>query len=104
MGDTGMVVYWNDQATELFGWTREEATRAAVGDLIVPEEYRRAHWQGLKHYLATGEAKVFGVRIKIEGLHRNGSRLPVELLIAPVEVGNQRVFSATIRLQTEGSR
>ena len=48
MRDDGTVADWNDQAVNVFGWTREEAVGHAMADLIIPERYRKAHKNGLE--------------------------------------------------------
>ena len=47
MRDDGIVADWNDQAVNVFGWTRAEAVGRAMADLIIPERYRQAHKNGL---------------------------------------------------------
>jgi PAS domain S-box-containing protein len=47
MRDDGIVADWNNQAVNVFGWTREEAVGRAMVDLIIPERYRAAHKNGL---------------------------------------------------------
>ena len=48
MRDDGVVAEWNRHAVTMFGWTREEALRRAMADLIIPERYRAAHRNGLQ--------------------------------------------------------
>ena len=47
MDESGRVTAWNGSAEEIFGWSREEALGASMGDLIVPPQYREAHARGL---------------------------------------------------------
>ena len=47
MDDEGVVCEWNPAAEHTFGWTREEAVGCRLGDLIVPEELRPRHEEGL---------------------------------------------------------
>ena len=48
MSGEGIIVGWNDHAVKMFGWTRAEALRRPLADLIIPERYRAAHRNGLQ--------------------------------------------------------
>ena len=47
MDEEGIVREWNPAAEHTFGWTREEAVGCVLGSLIVPEELRQRHQEGL---------------------------------------------------------
>ena len=100
MRDDGIVADWNDQAVNVFGWTRAEAVGRAMADLIIPERYRQAHKNGLERYLATGEATVLGRRIEVSAIRKNGEEFPVELAIAPIR-GDRLLFIGFLRDMTE---
>lgn len=100
MRDDGIVADWNDQAVNVFGWTRAEAVGRAMADLIIPERYRQAHKNGLERYLATDEATVLGRRIEVSAIRKNGEEFPVELAIAPIR-GDRLLFIGFLRDTTE---
>jgi PAS domain S-box-containing protein len=85
MDEKGVITEWNSAAESIFQWNREQAVGRLLGDLIVPVRMRAAHQQGLARYLATGEARVLGRRIEIQGLRRDGSEFPIELTIARID-------------------
>jgi PAS domain S-box-containing protein len=93
----GTVADWNRCATKIFGWSREEALGRSMNDLIVPPQHREAHAEGLKRYLATGEAHVIDTRIEITALDRSGREFPVELSITEGELSGERVFIGFLR-------
>ena len=99
--DQGMVLDWNPQAEATFGYTREEAQGRCMSELIVPEQYREAHEQGMARYRETGEGPVLSRRIEIEALRRDGREFPIELTIHPVETGSSTTFTAFARDITE---
>jgi PAS domain S-box-containing protein len=97
MDRDGMVVDWNDNATEVFGWTAGEVRGRLMASFIIPERFREAHAAGLQHFLATSEAKVLGRRIEIFGLRRSGEEFPVELSISPVSENGDQIFVGFLR-------
>lgn len=81
MDANGVIIAWNAQAEEIFGWSEAEAVGSRLSQLIVPPALREAHEQGLNHFLATGEGPVLDTRIEVPALHREGHEFPVELSI-----------------------
>jgi PAS domain S-box-containing protein len=100
----GLITAWNPEAEATFGWTRDEAVGRPLSETIIPPEFRDAHRQGIKRFLATGEGPVLGKRLELEAVHRDGRRLPVELTISPVRVDDTYVFHAFLHDVTERKR
>ncbi|CAH1190667.1 PAS domain S-box-containing protein/diguanylate cyclase (GGDEF) domain-containing protein [Candidatus Nitrotoga sp. BS] len=96
MNSEGILTGWNGQAEKIFGWTREEAIGQMLHDMIIPQQYRNAHIQGLKHFLASSEGPVLNKRIEIAGLHRDGHQFSIELAISPVKHKDKYEFCAFI--------
>ena len=97
MNIDGLITDWNRQAIQIFGWEREEAIGRAVADTVIPERYRAAHNEGLRNFLQSGDGPVIGQRIELQGLRKDGSELPVELMVWPTSVGDSQRFNAFIR-------
>ncbi len=101
MNAAGVIIGWNSQAEAIFGWRAGEVLGRRMSDTIVPEKHRKAHDEGLKRFLLSGEGPVLNTRIEIVGLHREGREFPIELAIAPSRMAGQYEFSAFIRDITE---
>lgn len=98
MNSSGDVVAWNAAAEDIFGWRRDEALGANMGDLIVPLHLRAAHTQGLSRYNRTGEGPVLEQRLRLTAIHRDGSEFPVEISIFPMKGADApSMFYAFIR-------
>ena len=98
MGADGRIRGWGAQAERTFGWSREEAIGKELAALIVPDELRSRHREGIRRYLETGEGPVLGRVIEMEAIVRSGGRIPVEISInRPVEHGGEPVFIAFVR-------
>ena len=100
----GRIVTWSPEAERTFGWSAKEVLGCQLAETIIPPRYREDHYRGLKRYFETGEQHVFNRLLELEGLHRDGSELPVELKIATFEIGDGRFFGAFIRDVTERRR
>jgi diguanylate cyclase (GGDEF)-like protein/PAS domain S-box-containing protein len=103
----GVVMDWNRQAEQTFGWARTEAIGAELADLIIPPTQRAAHREGLRRYAATGEARILSRRMELEAIHRDGHQFPVELTIWAAQGGDTVRFNAliddiTVRKELEG--
>lgn len=101
MDQDGLVVEFNPAAEQVFGYTREEAVGATLAELVIPENLRDAHHNGLEHYLKTGEHAVLNKRVEVPATNKAGDDLMVELAISPVEFGGTKFFSAYLRDITE---
>src|SRR5439155_1138432 len=72
-----------------------------LSETIVPPAHREAHERGLAHFRRTGEGPVLNRRIELTALRRDGTEIPVELAITPLQLGGVTVFSAFLRDITE---
>nr|MBF6590862.1 PAS domain S-box protein [Ktedonobacterales bacterium] len=100
----GCVTAFNPAAEATFGYTRAEALGQQIAELIIPPDLRERHYQGLRHYLATGEAVVLGKRIEMRGMRADGTEFPVEMTITRIPVAGPPIFTAHLRDITERQR
>lgn len=76
------IVYWNRGATELYGFSSDEALGRSLTELIVPEKFRRRHLEGYDAVMA-GAAPKYGHRdiLRVPALRKDGSPVPVEFTL-----------------------
>ena len=82
-GTDGVIQEWNAAAEAMFGHTREEAVGQSL-DLIIPEEFRKAHWAGYDRALGDGDTKYKGRALPTRSVRKDGSTFYVELSFAIV--------------------
>ena len=99
--ETGRIIDWNAHAEQIFGWPREEALGRDVAETIVPEPFREAHNDGLRHFIDTGESSVLNRRMEFSALRRSGAVFPIEIAITPLKIRERLHFNAFIRDITE---
>lgn len=97
----GLIREFNQAAVAIFGYTRDEAMGKSLDELLLPERYRQAHRNGMRHFLASGEGPVLGIRFEITALRKRGEEFPVELAITPISQGTTYFFTAFLRDITE---
>lgn len=82
-GTDGMVAYWNAAAERVFGHTAAEAVGQSL-DLIIPEQFRDAHWTGYDRALAAGETKYAGQALTTRATRKGGETIYVDLGFAMI--------------------
>jgi PAS domain S-box-containing protein len=93
----GRITDWNAKAEKIFGWTAAEAVGKDLTTLIIPAEFRTAHTAGFKRFASTGKATLIAKVIEVNGLHRNGRMIPLELAVAGFPEAGKYAVSAFIR-------
>ncbi len=101
--EKGEITLWNNAAEKVFGYTEEEARGLKLVS-IMPDEYRERHMLSFKRYLETGEARVIGRTVELQGLRRDGTVFPLELSLSHQRTGEKHIFTAVIRDITEKKR
>jgi PAS domain S-box-containing protein len=67
----------------VFGFPSAEALGQSL-DIIIPEELRKRHWEGYNRAIDAGRTRLGGRVLVTRGLHRDGSRLYVDLSFAVI--------------------
>jgi len=80
----GVIRYWNEGAVALFGHRQEDALGRSL-DLIIPTEFREAHWQGYRRAMERGDTKYRGQAMPTRSMRADGSRLYVEMTLGIVK-------------------
>jgi PAS domain S-box-containing protein len=100
---TGGITYWSKQAENIFGWSEKEVLGHPLADTIIPERYRQQHNEGLKR-LEFNEKSTLNRRISVEGLHRDGHEVPVEISLSAIKQHGDWILNAFIRDLSEQRR
>jgi two-component system sensor kinase FixL len=98
--ETGKIKSFSRAAERLFGYQAAEALDRNV-KMLMPSPYRGAHDQYLARYLATGERRMIGIGRVVVGERKDGSTFPMELSVAEMPAGKQRLFTGFVRDLTE---
>jgi PAS domain S-box-containing protein len=92
----GEVIFWNDAAQKMFGYSADEIIGKPL-TTIMPERYRSAHLKGLNRVVQTGKSRLSGKVIELAGLRKDGSEFPVSISAASWATKEGLYFTAIIR-------
>ena len=95
--EASRIVLWNPKSESIFGWSDKEVLGKLLGDVIIPEQYRKMHYAGMKRYLSTGEAQVLNKTIEVTALRKDGSEFHIALTISTTLNKGINQFIAFIR-------
>lgn len=101
----GHVIFWNQSAEKMFGYSPDEIIGKSVCQ-IIPHQYRDAHSVSFKQVIATGQSNLAGKILRFNGLKKDDSEFPLELTIASWKTREGLFFTAIIQdisrqIQTE---
>jgi len=93
---TGEIISWNKAATNILGYTEEEAVGQRL-ELIIPERFHDAHRNGMERFTKTGEAHVIGTTVELAARTKSGEEVPIELSLSTWTVRDDRYYTGIIR-------
>jgi PAS domain S-box-containing protein len=91
------VTYWNPGASNIFGYTKDEAMGYSIRDLVIPEKYRAKYDYAFKKFQETGEGTYIWRTVEITALKKNGEEIPIELSLSPIREKDKWSAIAIIR-------
>ena len=74
----GGILVWNRAAEALFGFTAAEAIGSSL-DIIIPERFRAAHWEGFRRAVENGRTRLGSQARTTRSMHKLGHKLYVDL-------------------------
>jgi len=92
----GRIVGWNCVAEAMFGWTREQAVGADMGELLLPEGLRAGYRADLNRFVAGGVDRLTGGHMELAAVDRSGREVPIELGLSVVGGGDPPRLAAFV--------
>ena len=92
----GIIEEANPACSAIFGYRPEELVGRNIR-LLTPTEHRRKHDYYISHYIETGDSDIVGKVREVEGVHKEGHAIPIELAVTEYRAEDDRIFIATAR-------
>jgi PAS domain S-box-containing protein len=78
--EDGIITGVRGDVEAMTGWTEPDLVGQDI-DVLMPRKFRERHHSSLDTYVATGKKKAMGSWVEVEALHRDGSTIPIMLVV-----------------------
>jgi two-component system, sensor histidine kinase and response regulator len=92
----GTVLSINDAVLDMFGYEEEELIGQNI-KILVPEPHHSAHDIYLSRYLESRTPRIVGRRREVQGRHRDGTLIPIDLMVNEMVDDEGSTFIGLIR-------
>jgi PAS domain S-box-containing protein len=96
----GRIIFYNNSAAAMFGYSQDEAIGKPV-EILMPDRFRHPHDEGLKRFKASGIANQVGFVRTLSGLRSDGVEFPIEFSLSCSADSSGILFTAIIRNITD---
>ena len=96
----GKVVAVNERAEAMFGYTAADMDGKAV-EMLMPARFRHAHRRERTAYNSSPHARPMGAGLDLHGRRRDGTEVPLDISLAPLQGESGLLIVAALRDITE---
>jgi PAS domain S-box-containing protein len=93
---SGNVVFWNESASNIFGYAESEVLDRSISHLM-PQRYKEAHEKGIERAKTTSEHSVIGKTVELVGLTKGGDEFSIELSLSKWETEKGVFYTGIVR-------
>jgi len=95
----GIIESLNLAGEHIFGYSNDELVGQHVR-MLLPDSYRDRYEAYLDRYRNIRQTKISGARLQVEGLRKDGSKIPLELVTGLIRHDDKSIFAGTVRDMT----
>ena len=92
----GTIMRANTAIETIFGYTEAELLGKNVS-LLMTSQDREHHDDYITNYHETGRAQIIGTGREVDGRHRDGTTIPIELAVSPAQINEQTMYVGLLR-------
>ena len=86
MDDQGCIRFWNNAASDMFGYSAEEVIGKNLHYLLAPQQFQEDFSKTLHIYQSTGTGAAIGKTLELQAIRRGGEVFPFELSLSSVRI------------------
>ncbi len=95
------VIFWNDSATDILGYSKEEVMKKSLHKIIAPERYLNKSREAFHKWQKAGKGNAIGKITELAAKRKDGKELIVELSLSTVKLQNSYHAVGIMRDVTE---
>ncbi|MBX7232681.1 MAG: response regulator [Bdellovibrionales bacterium] len=92
---SGFITFVNRETERLFGYSREELNGQLI-EVLVPEKFRSAHPIYRGQFFKNPVSRAMGMGRELFGLRKDGSEVPIEIGLNPMEAEGEKFVLVSI--------
>lgn len=97
MDDMGKVVFWNQAAEKIFGYSGDEIIGRNLHQLLAPGEYHSAHDNAFASFVRSGKGNAIGKTLELRGIQKSGAVIPIELSLSAIRLKERWMAVGIVR-------
>jgi len=101
MNEQDKIMFWNNAAKAIFGWSSSEAMGASVHMLLCPERFHDAFQRAFARFQKTGTGNAIGKIVEFMANKKDGGEIAVELSLTSIKLKGKWHAAAIVRDITE---
>jgi PAS domain S-box-containing protein len=103
VGPDSRILFVNLQTEAMFGYERRELLGESL-DVLIPDRFRKTHFRHVERFVAQPTLRPMGSGLELFGRRKDGSELPIEVSLSPLQTEQGMTVSASIRDISERKR
>lgn len=99
----GIIKMLNAQTEHMFGYARADLIGKGI-ETLIPQRFRKQHPQHVQNFVHAPHPRAMGQGLDLFGRRRDGTELPIEVALSPMQSSEGMLITAAIRDISERKR
>ena len=99
----GLILKANALAGTMFGYNRDELVGQHI-EILIPQRFIKRHVDYRQGYMTTPRTRPMGAGVELFARRKDGSEIPVDIMLSPLETEQGMLALAVVRDVTERKR
>lgn len=99
----GNVSHVNSQTSTMLGYSASDLIGSPI-EILIPKRFRDIHTEHRADYTKSPKKRPMGTNLELLAKHKNGTELPVDIMLSPIETDNGSFVISVIRDISERKR